>query len=323
MNQDNSATVMVSDLDTAADRLTAALAAYERFVAAEGQKSDFESLPTEPRDILDDTDSKGRQGIALTEVITDRYYEAREIQAKYVQQVRERDRPDWDAVLAMTESGREASRRVHTIGPHPRTEAGDPHENLSREACPACRVSMNAGSELVVYDDRREQYRAVTAHFDISPEVVYHPASGHDVSPSAAFPEARVVYVDVDAAAMADLREAGYEGVAADAAGYEVKAGADLIVFRNAGLMEEPVVVSNLRAGGWVLANDHLESARHLTALDELELVGVVPDEWLGGDPSVVTTDLNAYRTRLTTPPADCRGKGSSLDLYVFQSTDV
>lgn len=314
---------MVSDLDTAADRLTMVIAAYERFVASEDRKSDFESLPTELQDILDDVDSKGQQGVALTEIVTDRYYDARETQAKYVQQVRERDRPDWDAVLAATESVREASRKVHTIGPHSRTETGDPHENLPREACPACRVSMNAGSEPVAYDDRVAQYRAVTEHFDISPEVVYHPGSGHDVSPSAAFPEVRVVYVDVDATAMADLREAGYEGAAADAAGYEVKAGADLIVFRNAGLMEEPVVVSNLRAGGWVLANDHLESARHLTALDELELVGVVPDECAGGNPSVVTTDLDAYRTRLATPPADCRGKGSPLDLYVFQYTDA
>jgi len=109
------------------------------------------------------------------------------------------------------------------------------------------------------------------------------------VSLSAAFPDSRVAHVDVDAAAMDDLDRAGYEAHAADAAGFEVDGGADLLVFRNAGLFEEAIVARTLRPGGWVLANDHLGSAGHLSRLDRLGLVGTVPDEWAGETPPVET----------------------------------
>lgn len=53
----------------------------------------------------------------------------------------------------------------------------------------------------------------------------------------------------------------------------------DPVLFRNAGVPEESVVEADLRAGGWVLANDYLTSASHQFEVDRLELVGVVPDD--------------------------------------------
>jgi len=121
-------------------------------------------------------------------------------------------------------------------------------------------VSMNAGSSPVTFADRVTQYRAVTNQFGIDADVVYHPGSGHDVSPSVAFPEGEVTYVDVDVAAM-----------------------------------------------------------------DRMELVGVVPDDWPGDTPRIETTDLHPFhieREGKMSPQADpTNWTGSPLDLYVFRES--
>ncbi|WP_435066301.1 hypothetical protein, partial [Halobaculum sp. EA56] len=66
-----------------------------------------------------------------------------------------------------------------------------------------------------------------------------------------------------------------------------------------AGLLEEAIVAGNLQSGGWVLANDHLKSARHLARMDPLKLVGVVPDAWTGSSAPVETRNLGAYLSQL------------------------
>jgi len=317
------------DLRAVAERLFDALDAYDRFI--DGCPDESATEQSRVREYFE-----GNDGIsfvadrspeeALTDTVVDLYYEAREAEAAYVQQVRERERSDWATVVAETKPVREAACRVHTAGYGTDPKTGQRDYLLSKELCPARRVSMNDGSSPVTYDDRVAQYRAVVDQFDLSPEVVYHPGSGHDVSPSAAFPESRVVYVDVDKAVINDLTNAGYEAASADATGYELTDGADVIVFRNAGLVEESVVAANLRRGGWVLTNDHLESARHLARLDSLDLVGVVPDDWSGETPSVDTADLDGYLSAtegrddsLSSPPS---AKGTPLDLYVFRDTE-
>ncbi|WP_459193222.1 hypothetical protein [Halosimplex sp. J119] len=307
--------VTADDLRAVAERLRAVLAVYDRFVAERPDESG--AVPEEGRQYLadrgsDSSDTDASPGVALAAEIEALYYEAREVEAAYIQQVRKGSRPDWSRVLADTDPVREAALRVHAAGFGIDPETGDPGYLLPRELCPAALVSMNPGSSPVTFDDRVAQYRAVADRFDRSPDVVYYPGSGHDVSPSAAFPDARVVYGDVDAAAMADLDRAGYEAVGADAAGYELDSGADVIVFRNAGLLEEPVVGANLRPGGLVLANDHLESARHVAGMDALELIGVVPNEWAGDVPPVETD-------RSKGPAHRAVEAGSSLDLYVFR----
>ncbi|MFB6084858.1 MAG: hypothetical protein ABEJ94_11515 [Halorientalis sp.] len=317
------------DLQAAAERLLDALDAYDRFV--DGCLDESATMQSGVREYFTDSDvidfvADRSPEEVLADAIVDLYYEAREAEGAYVQQAREWGRSDWTTVVAETEPVREAARRVHTAGYGIDSKTGQKDYLLPKELCPARRVSMNDGSSPITYDDRVAQYRAVADQFDLSPEVVYHPGSGHDVSPSAAFPESRVVYVDVDEAAMDDLTDAGYEAVSADATGYELTDGADVIVFRNAGLVEEAVVAANLRRGGWVLANDHLESARHLARLDSLDLVGVVPNDWSGESLSVDTADLDGYLSAtegtddsLSSPPL---AKGTPLDLYVFRDTE-
>lgn len=338
--------VTVQDLRGKADRLLDVLDVYDRFV--EGWPYDPGEIPDGIEGYLTELDSDAARsgtsfGVAFATGVKELYHEAREAEASYVQQARNRGRPNWSRIVAETEPVREAARRVHTAGYGIDSETGEPDYLLPRELCPAHLVSMNIGSSPITFEDRVAQYRAVADRFDVFPEIVYHPGSGHDVSLSKAFSERRVVYADVDEAAMADLSRAGYEAIGADAAGYELEGGADVVVFRNAGLMEEAVVAANLRPGGWVLANDHLESARHLVQVDSLELVGVVPDAWAGDSPAVDTSDLGAYLSRFETDrERGCPGsrreaprtgqtaanpqsripaeKGTPLDLYVFRA---
>lgn len=317
--------VTVDDLRATAERLRNALTVYERFVEEWPYESDAVPDPIE-RYLAERgggrPGSEASPGAALAAEIRELYYEVREAEAAYVQRARERDRTDWSGVLAETGPVREAARRVHAAGYGTDPETGEPGYLLPREQCPAALVSMNAGSSPVGFPDRAAQYRTVAERFDLAPEVVYYPGSGHDVSPSEAFSESRVVYADVDAAAMHDLDQAGYEAVSADAAAHDLETPADLILFRNAGVIEEPIVEANLRAGGWVLANDHLESARHLAGMDRLELVGVVPDDWSGDAPAVRDseepheTDRTVERSDAPRPVAN----GSPLALYVFRS---
>ncbi|CQH63857.1 uncharacterized protein HHUB_4207 (plasmid) [Halobacterium hubeiense] len=333
--------VTVDDLRDAASRLRDLLGAYEQFV--DGWPYDHSPLPHRVEAYRSGRDA-GRVesptdvGAALAADVVEQYYRARELESAYVQQTRARGRTDWTRIVAETAPVRQAAQRVHAAGYGIDRETGDPGYLLPAELCPARRVSMNAGSSPVVYEDRVAQYRAVTDRFSISPDVVYHPGSGHDVSPSEAFPDSRVVYTDVDAAAMAELRRASYDAHGADAVGYELDERADLIVFRNAGLFEEAVVATNLRRGGWVVANDHLESARHVSRLDGVDLVAVVPAEWDGASPRIDTvesrdsevpssrserTDARDDSRRTALPPADevpaPLRAGSPLDLYVFR----
>lgn len=313
-------TVTVGDLRDAADRLLDALDVYDRFV--DGWPYEHEPVPAAVEAYAREygegdggVESPTATGRALTAVVETAYRRARDAEDAFVQRARTQGRTDWAGVAAETAPTREATLRARTAGYGVDPETGDPGYLLPASLCPTSHRSMNAGSAPVAYDARVAQYRAVAERFALAPDVVYHPGSGHDVSLSEAFPSSRVVYADVDPVAVADLRGAGYEAVCADAASYDPAGGADVVVFRNAGLLEEAVVDATLRPGGWVVANDHLESARHVSRLDALDLVGVVPDEWSADAPPVrEVEDASA--------PRRWSDGWSPLDLYVFRHAE-
>jgi hypothetical protein len=307
--------VRPTDLDAAADRLLDALDVYERFAAAwiederhpprgvAGVADDVADGDIDPRDAAQPMHATGR---AVATAVRDRYLEARELEATYRDEVRQRC--GWRAIVANTRAVRGAAREVHAAGYSDEASG----YRLPRQLCPGYLVSMNASERPATFDHRVAQYEAVAAVFGLEPTVVYYPAAGHDVSPSSAFPDGRVVYADVDDAAMADLRRADHEAVAVDATEHELAGGADLVVLRNPGMMEEPVVAANLRPGGYALVDDHLDSATHLAGLDWLELVGVVPDVDDGAQPTVVTEGVASRLASLRSDDAVVASRASS-----------
>lgn len=321
-------TTTVSDLWLATERLRNALADYESFLngwrdASETISNDDHATPAERDTTMQEVTQES--GAEITNDVLDHYHVASDAVARYVQRARDRMHSDWSEVVAATEPVRKATLAVHAAGYGTHPEMGERDYLLPAELCPARRVSMNAGSSPVTFADRIAQYRAVANRFGIDADVVYHPGSGHDVSPSVAFPEGEVTYIDVDVAAMDDMTTAGYAARWADATAYSVAGGADVIILRNAGLVEEAIVERNLRAGGWVLANDHLESARHVAGMDRIELVGLVPDNWPSDTPQIETTDLDPSHIekegQVSAQSGPTDWTGSPLDLYVFRES--
>jgi len=91
--------------------------------------------------------------------------------------------------------------------------------------------------------------------------------------------------------------------------------------------MEEPIVETNLRAGGWVLANDHLESARHQHGWTRSNSLGSFPipgrgfpDGQYGGFGRVslpARPGAEDWKQESDEPPLE---KGTPLDVYVFRA---
>lgn len=308
------------DLRGTARRLSDLLDIYDRFIHGWPYQNGPVSTEIGTELLKQDTEaseSVTRTGMELVNEVTALYHRARDAQAAYIQQTRARGQDDWSQIVSDTKPIRQTILRVHVAGFGIGPDTGAPGYTVPKALSPAYRVSMNRGASPVTYEKRITQYRTVADRFDIDPDVVYHPGSGHDVSLSRAFPDNQVVYADIDTPAMATLSHEGYAAQGADATGYTLGDGTDVIVFRNAGLLEEAVVDANLRPGGWVLANDHLESARHVARIDSLELVGIVPDEWPVKWKSVETGSFKPDCTR--SRQKESYERWSPLDLYVFR----
>jgi len=184
------------DLDAAADQLRDALDVYERFATAwitvarhpprdiAGFADDVDDGEIDPRNATEPMRATGR---AIATAVRDRYRDARELEATYRHEAR--DRCGWRAIVANTRKLRRAAREVHAAG-YDEEEASD--YRLPRALCPGHLVSMNAGDRPVTFDHRVAQYEAVAEQFGLDPATVYYPAAGHDVSPSTAFPDSRV-----------------------------------------------------------------------------------------------------------------------------------
>ena len=94
-------------------------------------------------------DPESPPDIALADEVVERYHEARDVQAAYVQQAGEREHPDWFDVLVETEPLREAAQRVHTTGYRINPEMDEPGYLSPRKICPNARVWMSACSSPV------------------------------------------------------------------------------------------------------------------------------------------------------------------------------
>lgn len=155
-----------------------------------------------------------------------------------------------------------------------------------------------------IFENRVDSYCAGAEAFGIKPEIVYEPANGSDVSTATAFPEAEVLFAEVNSAAVEQLSSEGYNIRDADAEALEIDENVDLAVFRNAAINAQKVL--NLNPADYVFANDYLNNASEVDDHKDYELLGVIHRN---------TQDILSDRgTEFGNRHVD--------DLYVFSRTD-
>jgi len=156
---------------------------------------------------------------------------------------------------------------------YPEDSIGEDTENIELDSldCSLGRLTVDSSQ---TFDQRIECYRAARDHFGINIDAVYEPANGSDVSTAEAFPEASVIYAEINEAAVEQLKSEGYDIRSADAESLQLDEEIDLAVFRNAALDAQKVL--ELNSSEWVFANDYLNNASEVQESSEYEVVGVI-----------------------------------------------
>ncbi len=131
---------------------------------------------------------------------------------------------------------------------------------------------------------------------------IYYPSCSLDVSPSAAFPKSRVVYVDIDTQAIKKLRTAGYEAYRASAteersdppiAAFSPK-NVDILILLNPAIHPE-IPLKTIPVGGHVLCNDYHQTASDVRENKDFQLVGMIRRKPKTGELLYDTEQLEDY----------------------------
>lgn len=104
--------------------------------------------------------------------------------------------------------------------------------------------------------------------------VVYYPACGYDRSPSDVWPASRIIYADIDQAAVTALRGAGLKAVRTDAQRFD-PGPVDILIMLN----PEIAPVGPIRfvvPQGLVICNDYHHTATAIRKMPGFELLGLV-----------------------------------------------
>lgn len=126
-----------------------------------------------------------------------------------------------------------------------------------------------------VHADLVESYQLFQKSLGVHPKVVYYPCSAYDASPTAAFPDSRVVFAEKDKASIGALQAKGNEVHETDANTFELDQPADVVILLNPALEPEGPL-KNLREQGYVLCNDYHKTATKLKENKDYELVAMI-----------------------------------------------
>ena len=143
---------------------------------------------------------------------------------------------------------------------------------------------------------------------------VYHPCGSNDVSPSFAFPESHVIYVDLDEKSMEALKKAGYDAHATSVLEYN-PGNVDLLIMINPEI--SPKIPSTFVVpGGFVLSNDYHRTATELKKNDQFELLAMIREE--KGKLIYDTENLEDYWREVETEEEfkNCAGSGWTCASY-------
>lgn len=129
-------------------------------------------------------------------------------------------------------------------------------------------------------------------------DVVYHPCGANDVSPSVAFPDSRVVYVDIDKKSVEALKKGGFEAHAASALDFD-PGEVDVLIMLNPQIPPD-VPASHVVENGFVLSNDYHGTASALHRNDQYQIRAMVRVS-KGGELILDTKNLEDYWREIDT----------------------
>ncbi len=142
-------------------------------------------------------------------------------------------------------------------------------------------------------DNYSNQVKAIQAYFasiSVTVRVVYYPGCGDDDAPTHMFPDARVIYLDIDPKVVSNMVERGYEAYESDVENFTLPELADVIFARNSPLPSRPL--DCLNTPGFVVCNNWWEVATRLHNDSDFEEVARVDSDGMGGGATVDTSDL-------------------------------
>ncbi|MFH1601566.1 MAG: hypothetical protein ABIB61_01280 [Candidatus Shapirobacteria bacterium] len=126
------------------------------------------------------------------------------------------------------------------------------------------------GSDQRLVDSLRTFNNEIATKIDL----VYYPCCGLDISPSVAFPESKVVYVDSDRMTINKLILAGYEAHNASALEYQLKQKADIVLIVNPTDIDLNNICQQAGGNGFVLCNNYHATATAMASNEDYELTG-------------------------------------------------
>lgn len=129
-------------------------------------------------------------------------------------------------------------------------------------------------------------------------DVVYHPCGANDVSPSVAFPDSRVVYVDIDEKLVEALKKGGFETHATSALEFD-PGDVDILIMLNPTIPPD-VPSSHVVENGFVLSNDYHGTASSLHRNEQYQLRAIVRTS-RGGELVLDTEDTEDYWKEIDT----------------------
>ena len=139
--------------------------------------------------------------------------------------------------------------------------------------------------ETEIHPDLVEMYSVFRDAFQPKADVVYHPCCATDSSPSAAFPDSRVIFVDLDEQSIGGMKAIGLEAYTADATTFDPGPVDVLILLNPAMDYEEPA--SHLIAGGYALVNNYHGTANDFYRDPDFELLAIIDNRTPDGKPAV------------------------------------
>lgn len=118
--------------------------------------------------------------------------------------------------------------------------------------------------EPTVSQERLEKYRLFIGEAKLSKlDIIYYPCCGADATPSSAFPDRRVIYVDTNNDDIGTLQDAGMEAYCKSALDFEPEKNVDVLILLNQ-MIPVDRLVDHVAPKGYVLCNDYHRAATAL-----------------------------------------------------------